>query len=90
MKPNERLSPEEQTQYILLENNNKNYEAVYGWKVGTILKRISIWYGNNGCGPRDLKQAYFVPADSDYSYGHIAWSDHVKELSGQTDIFDFI
>jgi hypothetical protein len=89
MNSNERLSPEEQTQYILLENTNKNYEAVCGWKPGTILKRISVWYGSNGCG-RDLKQAYFIPADSNAQWGQIAWSDHVQELTDQTDIFEFI
>ena len=85
MKPNERLSPEEQTEYILLENTVKNYEAVCGWKPGTILKRISIWYGSNGCG-RDLKQAYFVPTDSNSLYGQIAWNDHVKEITNQLEL----
>jgi hypothetical protein len=89
MKPNERLSPEDQQHYILLDNTSPHYEKNYGWKPGIILKRISIWYGSNGLG-RDLKQAYFVSTDSNNIYGHIAWNDHVKELAGQTDIFEFI
>ncbi len=84
MKPSERLSPEEQHRYILLENTDKNYEKLFGWKPGTILKRISIWYGSNGCG-RHLKQAYFVRADSDSMNGQIAWNDHVKEITGQLE-----
>ncbi|MDF2789245.1 MAG: hypothetical protein K0S80_2343 [Neobacillus sp.] len=78
------LSPNEQVEYILLENTNTKYDVLYGWKPGIILKRISIWYGSNGCG-RDLKQAYFVPADSNNLYGHIAWNDHVKEITDQLE-----
>lgn len=85
MKSSERISPEQQTQYILLENTGKNYEKLFGWKPGTVLKRISIWYGSNGLG-RHLKQAYFVPADSDSNYGHIAWNDHVKEITSQLEL----
>ncbi len=85
MKSSERLSPEEQTQYILLENNCTNYEKMYGWKPGSTLKRISIWYGSNGLS-RNIKQAYFVPADYEDSFGHTAWSDHVKEITGQLEL----
>lgn len=85
MKPSERLSPEEQPQYILLESPGTNYEKLYGWKPGTILKRISIWYGSNGLS-RYIKQAYFVRADSTASYGIIAWSDHVKEITDQLEL----
>jgi hypothetical protein len=86
MRPSERLSPEEQSKYILLENTNKKYDLLYGWKPGTVLKRISVWYGNNGCGPRNLKQAYFTLADSNSSYGEIFWSDHVKEITNQLEL----
>jgi hypothetical protein len=85
MKKGEMLPPDQQPKYILLENTNTNYEKLYGWKVGSILKRISIWYGSNGAG-RDLKQAYFIPADSDRSWGHIVWNDHVKEITGQLEL----
>jgi hypothetical protein len=85
LKPSERIPPEERKEYILLENTNKNYEKLFGWKPGTILKRISIWYGSNGAG-RDLKQAYFILADSDKSYGEIVWNDHVKEISDQLEL----
>ncbi|SDM18150.1 hypothetical protein [Bacillus sp. OK048] len=85
MKKNEKIPPEEQKQYILLENTNKNYEKLFGWKPGTILKRISIWYGSNGCG-RDLKQAYFVRADDNSTWGHIVWNDHVKEITDQLEL----
>ncbi|MCM3160823.1 hypothetical protein [Metabacillus litoralis] len=85
MKEKEKLPPEEQPEYILLETKDKNYEKLFGWKPGTILRRISIWYGSNGCG-RHLKQAYFVPADSDNNYGHIAWNDHVKEITDQLEL----
>ncbi|MGG3800623.1 hypothetical protein [Metabacillus fastidiosus] len=82
MKEKEKIPPEEQKEYILLENTGKNYEKLFGWKPGTVLKRISIWYGSNGLG-KHLKQAYFVPADCDSNYGHIAWNDHVEEITGQ-------
>ena len=85
MKDSEMLQPEKQIQYVLLENTSKNYEKLFGWKPGTILKRISIWYGSNGLG-RHLKQAYFVPADSDNDNGHIVWNDHVKEKTGQLEL----
>ncbi|USK43744.1 hypothetical protein [Cytobacillus oceanisediminis] len=82
MDVKDRIPPEEQKQYVLLENTSLHYEKHYGWKPGTVLKRISKWYGSNGLG-RHLKQAYFVPADSDNIYGHIAWNDHVEEITGQ-------
>ncbi|WP_339148386.1 hypothetical protein [Sutcliffiella sp. BMC8] len=85
MKSSEKLSPEKQPEYILLDNTGKNYEKLFGWKPGTVLRRISIWYGSNGLG-RNLKQAYFVPADSDTNYGHIVWNDHVKEITGQLEL----
>jgi hypothetical protein len=85
MKKGEMLPSDKQPKYILLENTNKNYEKLFGWKPGTILKRISIWYGSNGAG-RDLKQAYFVLADSDRTYGQIVWNDHVKEITGQLEL----
>lgn len=85
MKPSERLSPEDQTEYILLDNTSPHYEKQYGWKSGTVLKRISIWYGSNGLS-RDIKQAYFTPANSNSIYGHIAWSDHVKEITDQLEL----
>lgn len=85
MKPSERLSPEEQKEYVLLEQSCTKYDVLYGWEPGTRLKRISIWYGSNGLG-RDIKQAYFIPADSDHIYGQIAWSDHVKEVTGQLEL----
>lgn len=85
MKRSEMIPPEEQKEYILLENTNKNYEKLFGWKPGTLLKRISIWYGSNGAG-RGLKQAYFVRAESDGIYGHIAWNDHVKEITDQMEL----
>lgn len=76
------IPPERRTQYILLEQTDKNYEKLFGWKPGTILERVSIWYGSNGLG-RHLKQAYFVPANSDSKNYQIAWNDHVKEITGQ-------
>ncbi|KGE20605.1 hypothetical protein [Paenibacillus wynnii] len=86
MKRSEMLSPDEQEEYILIDNTCTNYEALFGWKVGTALKRISVWYGSNGCG-RNLKQAYFAPAASNhYLNGQIAWSDHVKEVTGQFEM----
>lgn len=85
MKVSEMLSQEKQIQYILLEQTDKNYEKLFGWKPGTILNRISIWYGSNGCG-RHLKQAYFVPANSDSDNYHITWNDHVKEITGQLEL----
>lgn len=85
MKSSEILSSEQQPEYILLENTEKNYEKLFGWKPGTVLRRISIWYGSNGLG-RHLKQAYFVPTDSDTNYGHIAWNDHVKEITNQMEM----
>ncbi|MGG2081686.1 hypothetical protein [Lysinibacillus pakistanensis] len=85
LKVSEMLPPEQQTQYILLEQTDKNYEVLYGWKPGTILKRISIWYGSNGLG-RHLKQAYFVPVNSDSKSYQIAWNDHVKEITGQLEL----
>lgn len=86
MKPSERIPLEDQKKYILLENTGgTHYEKLYGWKPGTVLRRISIWYGSNGLG-RHLKQAYFVTADSDNNYGHIAWNDHVKEITDQLEL----
>ncbi|WP_341348617.1 hypothetical protein [Paenibacillus sp. FSL H3-0469] len=85
MKPSEMLSPAEQEEYILIANTCTNYEAMYGWKVGTVLKRVSVWYGSNGCG-KNLKQAYFVPADSNRCSSHIVWSDHIKGVTGQLEM----
>jgi len=85
LKVSEMLPPEQQTQYILLEQTDKDYEKLYDWKPGTILKRISIWYGFNGLG-RHLKQAYFVPTNSDSRNYQIAWNDHVKEITGQLEL----
>ncbi|UQX52303.1 hypothetical protein M5V91_14655 [Cytobacillus pseudoceanisediminis] len=82
MDAKDRIPPEEQKQYVLLKNTSPHYEKQYGWKPGIVLKRISKWYGSNGLG-RHLKQTYFVPADSDNIYGHIAWNDHVEEITGQ-------
>lgn len=85
MKENERIPTDKQQKYILLGTeitNGTNYEKLYGWKPGTILRRISIWYGSNGLS-RYIKQAYFVPENSNSNYGQIAWSDHVEEITGQ-------
>lgn len=72
---------EEQQLYILLDDTGStNYKNTRGWETGTVLRRISKWLGSNGCG-RHLKQAYFVPVDSQTDYGRIAWSDHVKEIT---------
>jgi hypothetical protein len=82
MKPNEKLSPEEQPQYILLETTDKNYKRACNWETGTILKRVSIWYSGNGCG---VRQAYFKPLD-DSTREWIAWEDHVKEITDQLEL----
>jgi hypothetical protein len=83
MKKNEMIPPEEQIEYILLENTCKRYEVLDNWKVGIILKRVSIWYPGNGCG---VRQAYFVSADKSNSHMAIAWQDHVKEIIGQLEL----
>lgn len=85
MQSSEMLSPDDQEEYILITNTCTNYEALYGWKVGTVLKRVSVWYGSNGCG-KNLKQAYFAPAESNSYNSHIAWSDHIKEVTGQLEM----
>ncbi|KAB2335063.1 hypothetical protein [Bacillus mesophilum] len=82
MDAKDRIPPEEQTEYVLLDNTSPHYEKWYGWKPGTKLKRISKWYGSNGLS-RSIKQAYFIPAESSNIHGHIAWSDHVEEITGQ-------
>lgn len=85
IKDSERLPAEEQRLYILLENSCTNYETKYGWKSGTVIKRISKWLSSNGAG-RHLKQAYFVLAYSNSTYGRIVWNDHVEELTAVTDM----
>jgi hypothetical protein len=82
MKQNEKLSPEDQPKYILLENTCKNYKVCCNWDSGIVLKRISIWYPGNGCG---VRQAYFVPTDKPNSREFIAWEDHVKEITDQLE-----
>lgn len=73
------IPPEEQEEYILLENTVKNYPKTNGWDFGITIKRVSIWLSGNGCG---VKQAYFVPVDFKCR-PQIAWQDHVEPVKGQ-------
>lgn len=84
------LDPEEQEEYILLENDCTNYYSKYGWTAGIRLIRKSKWLSGNGCG---VRQAYFVPVNTTgtllnelYSYSNTVWEDHVKPLHGQLEL----
>ncbi|WHY76251.1 hypothetical protein QNH20_19290 [Neobacillus sp. WH10] len=79
MKAQDKIPPEEQKEYILLENTCTNYKVTRGWEPGTMLKRVSKWLSGNGCG---VKQAYFIAVGSNKS-PQIAWQDHVEEITGQ-------
>jgi hypothetical protein len=76
MRAGDKLPPDKQDEYILLQTNPYIYH--YGWKAGDKLKRVSKWLSGNGCG---VKQAYFVPVDKlwylDLRYKRTVWQDHV-------------
>lgn len=82
MKKNEMLSPDEQVEYILTDISSKKYDILFGWEIGTVLKRVSIWYPGRGS---LAKQAYFARVDQPYAQ-EIVWSDHVREVTGQLEL----
>lgn len=80
MKESEKLPPEKQEEYILLQTNP--YQSYYGWKEGDRLTRVSIWLSGNGCG---VRQAFFKKVEGSY-YEGTAWEDHVKPVNGQLEL----